>query len=102
MRVISLFRSINKKIYDILSVEKDLLRLEKDERIMKSIRMLLKCTTKTKLKLLPIISGNKFLFFDHFASETNILFCLQPIDTSQGFIFTLKINFIMKTRLFGL
>ena len=33
MRVISLFRSINKKINNILSFEKDLLHLEKDERM---------------------------------------------------------------------
>ena len=33
MRVISLFRSINKKINNILSFEKDFLHLEKDKRI---------------------------------------------------------------------
>ena len=33
MRVISLSRSINKKINNIFSFEKDLLHLEKDERI---------------------------------------------------------------------
>ena len=33
MRVISLFRSINKKINNIFSFEKELWHLEKDERI---------------------------------------------------------------------
>ena len=51
------FRSFDRIILNILSFEKDLLRLKKDERIMKSIRMLLKFIVKTRLKFFLVISG---------------------------------------------
>ena len=73
MREFLLFRSFDRIILNILSFEKDLLRLEKDERIMKSIRMLLKSIIKTRLKFFPLIPGKKVLFFDNFGSKTNIL-----------------------------
>ena len=54
---ISLFRSSDWIIVNILSFEKDMLRLKKDERIMKSIRMLLKSIIKTRLRFFLLIPG---------------------------------------------
>ena len=49
MRQFLLLRSFDRIILNIWSFEKDLLRPKKDERIMKSIRMLLKSIIKTRL-----------------------------------------------------
>ena len=67
------FRSFEKIIINIFSFEKDLLRLEKDERIMKSVRMSPKCIIKTRLKFFPLLHGNKFLFLDNFGSKINVV-----------------------------
>ena len=73
MREFLSFRSSDWIIVNILSFEKDMLRLKKDERIMKSIRMLLKSIIKTRLRFFLLIPGKKLLFFDNFGSKTNIL-----------------------------
>ena len=57
MREFLLVRSFDRIILNILSFEKDLLHLKKDERIMKSIRMLLKSIIKTRLKFFLLIPG---------------------------------------------
>ena len=52
IRELLLFRSFDRIILNILSFEKDLLRLKKDERIMKSIRMLLKIYHQNEAEIL--------------------------------------------------
>ena len=73
MRKFLLLRSFDQIILNILSFEKDLLRLKKDERIMKGIRMLLKSIIKTRLKFfLPIPRKNSYSL-TNLVSKTNIL-----------------------------
>ena len=84
------FRSLDQVIINVLSFEKDLLRLEKDDRIMESIRMSQKCIIKTRLKFFNLIHGNNFLFFDDFGSKVYVLAhfaCDQNIDI---YIYVLK------------
>ena len=61
MREFLLFRSFDQIILNILSFEKDLLRLKKNERIMKSIRMLLKSIIKTRLKFFLLIPAKNLI-----------------------------------------
>ena len=100
MREFLLFRSFDRIILNILSLEKDLLRLKKEKRITKSIRILLKSIIKTRMKLFLLIPGKKFLFFDNFGSKTNILgyfaFHQKPSKSFKMILFILKMNFIME------
>ena len=63
-----------------MSFEKDLLRLKKDERIMKSIRS--KIYHQNEAVILSPNPWKKFLFFDNFGSKTNIL-AYFPFDQKQ-------------------
>ena len=73
MRELLLFRSSDRIILNILSFEKDLLSLKKDERIMKSIKNVAKIYHQNEAEIISPNPWNKFLFLDNFGSKTNIL-----------------------------